>query len=208
MELSQLKKSMQDLAKVVGAVVEEKLGERSQVEEQVRQVARNVERMVSDLGKRTFAQGQATGGKVVVRFKKLEHFKGELPAYATPGASGMDVRAVLDRPVTLAPGERYLVPTGLSVEFPQGYELQVRPRSGLAISKGISLVNTPGTVDADYRGEIKVIIINLGQEAVTVNDQERIAQMVICPVVQAQVEWAEDLSGTERGAGGFGSTGV
>ena len=208
MELGQLKKSVQDLARIVGAVVEEKLGERSQVEEQVRQIARNVEQAVKDaIGKRGFAPGGAAG-PVTLRFKKLEHFRGDLPGYATPGASGLDVRACLDKPVTLEPGERFLLPTGLSVEIPVGYEVQVRPRSGLAISKGISMVNTPGTVDADYRGEVKIILINLGQEPVTIQDQERVAQLVVCPVVQARVEWAEDLSETERGHGGFGSTGV
>jgi dUTP pyrophosphatase len=101
-----------------------------------------------------------------------------------------------------------MIPTGLAMEIPQGYEVQVRPRSGLAISKGLGLVNAPGTIDADYRGELKVIVINFGQEAIHIQDQERIAQLVVCPVIQAQVEEADDLSATERGEGGFGSTGV
>jgi len=110
--------------------------------------------------------------------------------------------------LTLSPGQRGLIPTGLSMEIPRGYEVQVRPRSGLAIMKGLSLVNTPGTVDADYRGEVKVIAINLGQEPILIQDQERIAQLVVCPIIQATIEDATELSETERAAGGFGSTGV
>ena len=204
MEISQLKKSMQDIAKTFGALVEEKLGERSQLEEQVRGVAKVAEKMVTDaIRARTSAVG-----KVTLRFKKLEHFRGDLPSYATAGASGLDVRARLDATVSLAPGERALIPTGLAVEIPYGYEVQVRPRSGLAISKGLSLVNAPGTVDADYRGEVKIIVINLGQEAIQLADGDRIAQLVVCPVVQASVEEVLETSDTSRGAGGFGSTGV
>lgn len=202
MELGQLKKSVQEIARTVGAIVEEKLGERSQVEEQVRGVARQVEKMVSE------ALWNREPGRVTLKFKKLEHFKGDLPSYQTSGASGLDVRACLNRELIIEPGQRVLIPTGLSVEIPRGYEVQVRPRSGLAITKGISLVNTPGTVDADYRGEVKVILINLGQEPVKIADQERIAQFVVCPVVQADIEVVDDLNDTERGAGGFGSTGV
>ena len=146
--------------------------------------------------------------KVEMKIKKLAHYKGDLPRYETIGASGFDVRAQLEQPITLAPGQRFLVPTGLSLEIPIGYEIQVRPRSGLAIKQGVSLVNTPGTIDADYRGEVKVIVINLGQEPVTINDQDRIAQFVLCPVVQAQFVLADSLTETVRGAGGFGSTGV
>jgi dUTP pyrophosphatase len=210
MEISQIKKSMQDIAKTVGALVEEKLGERSQLEEQVRGLARVVEKTVSEaIRQRTAGMGTGSGlGKVTLRFKKLEHFRGELPSYATAGASGLDVRARLDATVSLAPGERSLIPTGLSLEIPYGYEVQVRPRSGLAISKGLSLVNTPGTVDADYRGEVKIIVINHGQEAIQIADGERIAQFVVCPVVQAQVEEVVETSDTSRGAGGFGSTGI
>ena len=135
MELGNIKRSVQDMAKIFGAIVEEKLGERSQLEEQVRGLARQVERMVAD----AFASRGV--GKVKLRFKKLEHFKGELPAYATAGAAGLDVRAALDAPVTLKPGERVLLPTGLCVEIPYGYEVQARPRSGLAIKKGLGLVN-------------------------------------------------------------------
>ena len=145
---------------------------------------------------------------VELKVKKLDHFNGELPKYESKWASGFDVRAQLSEAITLEPGERTLVPTGLSMEIPEGYEVQARPRSGLAIKKGIGLVNSPGTIDADYRGEIKIIIINLGQDAFVVEDQERIAQLVLAPVVQAQFEEVEELSDTDRGAGGFGSTGV
>lgn len=203
MEINQLKKSVQDIAKTFGAIVEEKLGERSQLEEQVRGLAKMVEKMVTDA-----IRNRGYQGKVKLRIKKLEHFKGDLPAYATAGASGLDVRACLEEKIVLEPGERAMVPTGLSLEIPYGYEVQVRPRSGLAISKGLGLVNSPGTIDADYRGELKVIVINFGQEPIHIQDQERIAQLVVCPVIQAQVEEAHDLSETQRGNGGFGSTGV
>lgn len=145
---------------------------------------------------------------VSVKILKRENFKGDLPRYESTHASGFDVRAQLDKPMLLKPGERALVPTGLSFEIPAGFEIQARPRSGLAIKKGISLVNTPGTIDADYRGEVKIIIINLGQEPVEIADQERIAQLVICPVYQAQFEVVGVLTDTSRGGGGFGSTGV
>jgi len=145
--------------------------------------------------------------KVKLKIKKLTHFKGELPSYQTALASGFDVRAQLDRPLLLAPGERAMVATGLSFEIPPGFEIQSRPRSGLAAKHGISIVNTPGTIDADYRGEVKVILVNHGLEAFEIKDQERIAQFVLAPVVQAQFEMVEELSDTARGAGGFGSTG-
>ena len=145
--------------------------------------------------------------KIPVKIKKLENFKGELPAYQSVGASGFDVRAQLSSPVTLKPGERAMIPTGLAFEIPLGYEIQCRPRSGLAAKQGISVVNTPGTIDADYRGECKVILINLGQEPVVIADQERCAQFVIGPVYQASFEVVSELGSTERGAGGFGSTG-
>lgn len=145
---------------------------------------------------------------VSVKILKRENFKGDLPRYESTHASGFDVRAQLDKPMLLKPGERALVPTGLSFEIPAGFEIQARPRSGLAIKKGISLVNTPGTIDADYRGEVKIIVINLGQEPVEIADQERIAQLVICPVYQAQFEVVGALTDTSRGGGGFGSTGL
>lgn len=130
-----------------------------------------------------------------------------LPAYETAHAAGMDLRAAVTEPLTLAPGERALVPTGLRIALPPGYEAQVRPRSGLAIRHGLSMVNAPGTIDADYRGEIKVILINHGQEAFVIQRGERIAQMVVAPV--SRVQWAvcESLEETARGEGGFGHTG-
>ena len=146
--------------------------------------------------------------KVALRIKKLENFEGDLPAYQSELASGFDVRAQLNQTVILQPGDRALIPTGLSFEIPAGYEIQARPRSGLAIKKGISLVNTPGTIDADYRGEVKIVLINLSKEPVAIERGERIAQLVLAPVVQAEFVLADDLSETERGAGGFGSNGV
>ena len=130
-----------------------------------------------------------------------------LPAYETTGAAGMDLRANLDTPIALKPLERALVPTGLFMELPLGFEAQVRPRSGLAAKKGITVLNSPGTIDADYRGEIKVILVNLSNEVFVINDGERIAQLVIA--AHAQTEWVEvmQLGETSRGAGGFGSTG-
>ena len=133
-----------------------------------------------------------------------------LPAYATPGSAGMDVRAFLpDGPVVLGPLERKLIPTGLYMQLPKGYECQIRPRSGLAIKHGISLVNTPGTVDSDYRGEVSVIMINLSEEPVTISDGDRICQMIVAPVMHVIWQDAGDsLSQTDRGDGGFGHTGV
>lgn len=130
-----------------------------------------------------------------------------LPTYATPQSAGMDLRAHVDHPLTLAPGERALVPTGLSIALPQGYEAQVRPRSGLALKHGITCLNAPGTIDADYRGDIGVILINLGQEPFVIADGERIAQLVVAR--HEMVEWqaVEQLDDTTRGAGGFGHTG-
>jgi dUTP pyrophosphatase len=131
-----------------------------------------------------------------------------LPTYETSGSAGMDLRAAVTEAVTLAPGERHLVPTGLHIALPPGTEAQVRPRSGLAVRHGISMVNTPGTIDADYRGEIKVILINLGQEPFTINRGDRIAQMVVAPVLRVTWEEEQQLEETDRGAGGFGHTGV
>lgn len=141
---------------------------------------------------------------------RLPHFRGELPKYQTTGASGFDVRAQLGeaQSIVLKPLQRALVPTGLSFEIPLGFELQARPRSGLAAKFGISLVNTPGTIDSDYRGEVKFILINLGQEDFEVKDQERIGQLILCPVYQADFIEMDLMSETERGIGGFGSTGV
>jgi len=134
--------------------------------------------------------------------------KHELPAYETKASAGMDLRSNIDEPVVLKPLERQLIPTGLFIELPLGFEAQIRPRSGLAIKKGISLVNTPGTIDADYRGEIKIIVINLSNQEVEIADGERIAQMIISKVEQAQWIEVDLLEETERGAGGFGHTGT
>jgi dUTP pyrophosphatase len=130
-----------------------------------------------------------------------------LPSYATPGSSGMDVRALLDADLVLAPLERTLVPTGLFLEIPTGYEVQVRPRSGLAVKQGITCLNTPGTIDSDYRGELKVILINLSGEVQTLHDGDRIAQLVLQKVETAAWLETEDLSATVRSDGGFGHTG-
>ncbi|MCS7171549.1 MAG: dUTP diphosphatase [Aquificaceae bacterium] len=143
-----------------------------------------------------------------IKLKRLPHAEGlPLPFYATEHASGMDLLAAVSEPVLLKPLQRALIPTGIAVEIPPGYEAQIRPRSGLAIKHGITLLNTPGTIDADYRGEIKVILINLGEEDFLVRRGDRIAQMVICPVVKVDIEEVQELSPTERGDGGFGSTG-
>ena len=131
-----------------------------------------------------------------------------LPQYATPQSAGMDLRANLDESVTLQPLERRLIPTGLHIALPAGYEAQVRPRSGLALKKGITVLNTPGTIDADYRGEIGVVLINLSQEPFVVNDGERIAQMIIARHEQGELIEVEVLDETERGEGGYGHTGV
>ncbi len=148
---------------------------------------------------------------LTIEFKKLDHF-GELrlPAYETALAAGADLRAAVpeDAPMVLAPGERALVPTGLAMALPAGYEAQIRPRSGLAYKHGLTVLNTPGTIDADYRGEVKVLLINHGAEAFTINRGERIAQMIIAPITQPEFKVVSELSDTERGAGGFGSTGV
>ncbi len=132
----------------------------------------------------------------------------QLPAYATPQSAGMDLRANLDAPITLHPMERRLIPTGLHIALPEGYEAQVRPRSGLALKHGLTVLNTPGTIDADYRGEIGVVLINLSQEDFVVNDGERIAQMVIARHEQGDFVVVEQLDETERGEGGYGHTGV
>ena len=144
---------------------------------------------------------------VTVRFRRVGQ-RGpplDLPRYETPGAAGLDLRA--DEPFSLAPGERRLVPTGLSVELPPGTEGQVRPRSGLAARHGIGMVNAPGTIDADYRGEIGVLLVNHGRDPVAFSRGDRIAQLVVAPVLRAEIELAEELSETKRGGGGFGSTG-
>ena len=144
------------------------------------------------------------------RIVRLPHARDlDLPAYGTAGSAGMDLRAAIpdDAPVTLAPGQRAMVPAGISIAVPPGFEAQVRPRSGLAVKHGISCVNTPGTIDSDYRGEVHVVLVNLGQEPFTLRRGQRIAQMVVAAYARVEWEEVESLSGTDRGAGGFGSTG-
>ena len=143
-----------------------------------------------------------------VRVKIINTSTNELPAYATSGSAGMDIRANLASPVVLQPLERQLIPTGLFIELPEGHEVQVRPRSGLAIKQGITCLNSPGTVDADYRGELKVILINLSNTMQTVRHGDRIAQMIIAQVERAELIEVEALNETARGNGGFGHTGV
>ena len=143
-----------------------------------------------------------------MKIKIINKSRHALPEYATPQSAGVDLRANIDAPVMLAPLQRVLIPTGLYIALPEGYEAQVRPRSGLAIKKGITVLNTPGTIDADYRGEICVILVNLSDAPFEVTDGERIAQMVIARHEQAEWEECDSLDSTERGAGGFGHTGV
>ena len=149
--------------------------------------------------------------RITAQLMQLPHGKGlPLPSYETAEAAGMDMRAAVpeDTPLTLNPGARELVPTGFAMAIPPGFEAQIRPRSGLALKHGIGLVNAPGTVDSDYRGEIKIILINLGREDFEISRGMRIAQMIIAPVLQVAIEPVESLDDTARGAGGFGSTGV
>jgi len=141
-----------------------------------------------------------------ILIKKL-HSDVNIPKYETEGSSGLDLEAYIEKDLRLLSGERKLVPTGISVAMPNNFEIQIRPRSGLAYKNGISVVNTPGTIDSDYRGEIKVLLINLGTEAVSIKKFQRIAQMVICPIIKANLKEVQELPETIRGAGGFGSTG-
>ena len=141
-----------------------------------------------------------------ILIKKL-HSDVNIPKYETEGSSGLDLEAYIEKDLRLLSGERKLVPTGVSVAMPNNFEIQIRPRSGLAYKNGISVVNTPGTIDSDSRGEIKVLLINLGTEAVTIKKFQRIAQMVICPIIKANLKEVQELPETIRGAGGFGSTG-
>ncbi len=147
----------------------------------------------------------------IVPVKRLPHAEGlPLPAYETPGAAGMDLIAAVEEGAAfgLSPGERRLIPTGLILQLPPGYEAQVRPRSGLALRHGVTVLNSPGTIDADYRGEVQVLLANLGSEAFEVSRGMRIAQLVVAPVVQAVLREAAEVDETKRGAGGFGSTGL
>ena len=144
---------------------------------------------------------------LTIKIKKLQNCTG-LPTYQSSGAAGMDLCAGIQESVTLSPLERKLIPTGIMIELPHGYEAQIRPRSGLSIKKGITLINCVGTIDEDYRGEVCVGLINLSNEAYTISPGERIAQMVIAPVIQVKIKETEFLTETTRGAGGFGSTGL
>jgi dUTP pyrophosphatase len=146
---------------------------------------------------------------VTVAVKRLAHADGlPLPSYQTEGAAGMDLLAAIDAPVTLAPLERALVSTGLVLALPQGFEAQVRPRSGLALAHGLTVLNAPGTIDSDYRGEVSVLLVNLGQNAVTVTRGMRIAQLVVAVAARATIVATDELDATRRGRGGYGSTGI
>ena len=146
---------------------------------------------------------------VILNVKRLDHNRDlPLPSYQSDGSSGLDLRAAVDKAVTLQPGEIRLIPTGLSISIPKGYEAQIRPRSGLALRHGLGLVNSPGTIDADYRGEIGVIAINWGKEPLTIKRGDRIAQIVVSKVYRAKVEELDELDPTKRGKGGFGHSGI
>ncbi len=144
----------------------------------------------------------------MIAIKVVNRGHQQLPVYATPQSAGMDLRANIDEPITLHPMERRLIPTGLHIALPEGYEAQIRPRSGLALKHGLTVLNSPGTIDADYRGEIGVLLINLSQQDFVINDGERIAQMIIARHEQADFVVVEELDQTERGEGGYGHTGV
>ncbi|MCL2211581.1 MAG: dUTP diphosphatase [Treponema sp.] len=144
---------------------------------------------------------------VDIKFVKT-HPRITLPRYESEGAAGMDLRAFLDTDICIAPLERIKIPTGLKLEIPQGYEAQVRPRSGLAVKTGLTVLNSPGTIDSDYRGDLEIILINLGSENVIIKDGERIAQLVVAPVIRADIQEVKELSPSKRGSAGFGSSGV
>lgn len=145
---------------------------------------------------------------IKINIKVVAKEGAKLPLYKTSGAAGADICALLEKPLVIESGKSAMVPTGLFFEIPQGYEVQIRPRSGLAAKNGVTVLNTPGTIDSDYRGEINVILINLGDKPFTVNSGDRIAQMLVAPVIQADFSIVSSLEETERGTGGFGSTGV
>lgn len=144
----------------------------------------------------------------MIKIQVVNRGRQQLPQYATPLSAGMDLRANLDEPIVLQPMQRHLIPTGLHIALPVGFEAQIRPRSGLALKKGITVLNSPGTIDADYRGEVMVLLINLSNEDFVVNDGERIAQMIIARHEQGEFQLVEQLDETERGEGGYGHTGV
>jgi dUTP pyrophosphatase len=144
-----------------------------------------------------------------IRVQRLEHAGDlQLPSYESRDAAGMDIRAALREPIILEPGARELIPTGFRMAIPAGYEIQVRPRSGLAWKQGLTMLNSPGTIDADYRGEIKLLAVNHGQNPITIRHGDRVAQIVLAPVIQARLEESESLDDTTRGESGFGSTGI
>ncbi len=150
-------------------------------------------------------------GKIFVKIQWIDPEKSQglkLPHYQSIAAAGMDIGAALDQPIDLAPGDIFLIPTNLSVAIPEGYEIQVRPRSGLAVKHGITVINSPGTIDSDYRGEIRVGLVNLGKKSFSISRGDRIAQLVLAPVAQAELKLVTELDITERGSGGFGHTGV
>lgn len=143
-----------------------------------------------------------------IAVQKVGSVEVDAPAYATPGSAGLDLRAAVAEPETLKPTQRLLIPTGLRLALPEGYEGQVRPRSGLALKWGVTVLNAPGTIDSDYRGEVGVVLINHGQEPFVIEPNMRIAQLVVCKVEQVQLRWVNELDDTSRGSGGYGSTGV
>ena len=146
---------------------------------------------------------------VTISVSTLPHFGDlPLPTYESPGAAGMDIAAAITADIVIAPGARHAVPSGLAIAVPAGHEVQIRPRSGLALRHGVTVANAPGTIDSDYRGEIKVILINLGEAPITISRGMRIAQMVVAPVIQASLALVDTLDSTKRGDGGFGSTGI
>ena len=154
---------------------------------------------------------EKSSSPILIQFKWLDPAAAadlRIPSYETAGSSGMDVCAAVTDQVTIGPGARALIPTGFAVAIPAGYEIQVRPRSGLAVKHGLSLPNSPGTIDADYRGDVKIAMINLGQEPVTIKRGDRVAQLVVAPVVRAALDVVSELDDTARGSGGFGHTGV
>ncbi len=203
METTRFTERIRSVAQAVEKFVEHNLIEKEQRDENLKKLALAFEAL---LQKRT-SDFDIDTTAVRVALKTHKHFKGDLPAYQSQLAAGMDVRAQLDEPIVLQPGQRALIPTGISVSIPAGYEIQARPRSGWAIRDGITLLNSPGTIDADYRGEIKIVLINHGQAPVEINDQERIAQLVLTTVSRMQFEHVDQLDETNRGGGGFGSTG-
>ena len=142
-----------------------------------------------------------------IKITILKHGPKTIPSYATEGSAGIDIQAAIDKSINLKAGERILIPTGFKVEIPANYEIQVRPRSGLAIKYGISVLNSPGTIDSDYRGEVKIILINLSKKSFVVKSGDRIAQMILCPVIKAKLAEVKKLPKTSRNKGGFGSTG-